>query len=171
MNPKIIEVTKEMLAQRGCKDIIDVEPENSNWPLMLEATKPGGKKLCVIFAHGIKFNSDRFKEYSTFVDSAGIDHCIIVYNEDITTNAKKATKESAMKFEVFTELQLSFNITKHHLVPPHVKLPKQMADRLRGEKLPVLKVEDPVVRFYGYDRGDVIKIARRNGTIVYRIVK
>ena len=36
---------------------------------------------------------------------------------------------------------------------------------------PLLRRDDPISKFYGYNRGDVIKITRPNNYISYSIVK
>jgi DNA-directed RNA polymerase subunit H (RpoH/RPB5) len=34
-----------------------------------------------------------------------------------------------------------------------------------------MRKDDPIVKFYDYQKGDLIKIIRKNGYITYRIVK
>jgi DNA-directed RNA polymerase subunit H (RpoH/RPB5) len=40
-----------------------------------------------------------------------------------------------------------------------------------GNALPFILKTDPVSRYYYFQKNDLIKITRRNGTITYRIVK
>jgi DNA-directed RNA polymerase subunit H (RpoH/RPB5) len=40
-----------------------------------------------------------------------------------------------------------------------------------GTSLPSLLRTDPIVRYYHFQKGDVIRVTRRNGTQIYRLVK
>ena len=67
-----------------------------------------------------------------------------------------------------------FNITKHRLVPKHIILEEQKKKeiiKLYGNKLPLIRNDDVVVKFIGAKIGDIIKIIRKNPhSLYYRIV-
>jgi len=73
-------------------------------------------------------------------------------------------------FEHFTDSEMMVDITEHELVPEHVVLNDvDKADLLRRyemleTQLPRIHVHDPVARFYGMKKGQVVKIIRPSET-------
>lgn len=158
----------EMLKQRNY-DIIDVEDDK------IVALKPDGKQMFVFFSDALKFNVKNMQVYITLMDEFEIFHSIIVYKDVVTSFTKKAIEQSSeMKFELFAEEDLQYNITKHRFQPKFEKLSDEEANELKknyGMKFAIMRKEDPISKFYNYQRGDIIKITRKNDYITYRIVK
>ena len=107
-----------------------------------------------------------------------VSHCIIVYRDSATPVAKKIVEESKdINIELFTEEELQYNITKHYLVPKHELEYKKGTvacanfKKKYGDDIPIIMKSDPISRFYGYERGDIIKVTRKNGYVMFRIVK
>jgi len=70
---------------------------------------------------------------------------------------------------------MQYNLTKHELVPKHEKVDineKNAEDfkKSKTDKFPILLKTDPVARFYGFSKGDIIKITRKNGYVTFRRV-
>ena len=154
----------EMFEQRGYT-IIDSDD------CRILASKPDGTQVCAFFTIH-KFNIDRLQEFISTMKKMDVWHCIIVYKENATPVAKKIVLDSKeMIIELFELEEMQYNITKHHLVPKHEKVPdSEKFDKKIIDKLPILLKSDAVSRFYGFKKGDLIKIIRKNDNIFYRRV-
>ena len=67
-------------------------------------------------------------------------------------------------------MKTKFDVTKHMLVPKHVKLSdkekKQLFDqyRISINELPKISAQDPAVKQFGLKSSDVVKIIRKSKT-------
>jgi DNA-directed RNA polymerase I, II, and III subunit RPABC1 len=165
-----IKIICEMISQRGYK----ISSENDTTIICVDQYL---EKLVVFKIPVIKFNVDKFKEYTNILHSMEISNCIIVYIDSVTSLPKKLVENSLdLNIELFTQEELQYNITKHCLVPLHTRLndkEKQYFIETYGTKFPVILSSDPISRFYAFKVGDIIKITKnyRGICISYRIVK
>lgn len=121
-----------------------------------------------------KLNIQGIKEKISIMNKENAERCIIVYRTSVTSSAKKSLETLRYHFELFGLHELQLNVTKHRLVPRHEKASleeKTELDKSYKGKLPTILHTDPVSRYYAFQRGDYIRITRKNGTIHYRVVK
>ena len=131
------------------------------------------ENIIIFFPQEKKVNIDIVKEKIYRMKNCDIKKCIIVYKETITSSAKKTLELLSSDIELFIEEELKYNITKHYLVPKHIRLPEKEKKQLKekfGKKMPVLLKSDPISRYYNYKKGDTIKILRDNDIVCYRVV-
>ncbi|WBW71297.1 DNA-directed RNA polymerase I, II and III subunit Rpb5 [Schizosaccharomyces osmophilus] len=143
--------------------------------LSFYAKPPAGSDKGTIYVEFSKEPSVGIKEMRTFVHTLG-DHNhktgILIYANSMTPSAAKiiSTVTGQFSIETFQESDLIVNITHHELVPRHNLLTpdekKELLDRykLRETQLPRIQLADPVARYLGLKRGQVVKIVRKSET-------
>jgi DNA-directed RNA polymerase I, II, and III subunit RPABC1 len=166
---KVRQTCIEIFQQRGYTDI-DTKEET-----LIKAVKPNKELICAFLLNTPKFNNEKAQSYIGMMNSMDIKHSLIIYKDLVTSSAKKIEQNlKSMRLELFSEDELQYNITKHILQPIFERLSDTDAIEFKkqyGSKFPTILRSDPIARFYGYQRGDVIKVIRKNGYITYRIVK
>jgi DNA-directed RNA polymerase I, II, and III subunit RPABC1 len=111
------------------------------------------------------------------------DKLILVIKPKPNSTILKIIKEKEYRFvEIFWLNNVVFNITKHILVPKHIKMTedevKTIMDKhymVSKSSFPVMNRDDPIARYLNLSSGDVCKIIRKSITsgeyISYRVVK
>lgn len=97
---------------------------------------------------------------------------IMVTHVALTPSARKSlmSVENFARVECFLEEDLLVNITHHELVPKHILLSREEKSallkryRLKETQLPRILQKDPVARYLGLKRGQVVKIIRTSET-------
>jgi DNA-directed RNA polymerase I, II, and III subunit RPABC1 len=140
------------------------------------------EKILVFFAEEEKVGVKDVRSYISNLDTAGARRAILITEVAVSAHGRNAIAELAPKyiFEEFTMAQLLIDITEHELVPLHVVLTAEEKRLLLKEynltesQLPRMLLSDPIARYYGLSRGDVVKITRPSETsgryVTYRIV-
>ena len=119
-----------------------------------------------------KINSDSIKNYLEIMKSTKVNSGIIIISGKLSQQAKQKVLDinKELQVEVFTVNELVVNITEHELVPKHILLSKEDKDlllkryKIKESQLPKILVTDPVARYLGLKRGDVVKIIRESET-------
>lgn len=171
-------VVKEMLIDRDYKSIFtnDSKEENSYCLKGIKSNGTNGKDdiILVFINEDEKLNIQGIKDKISFMNKESANRCIIIYKSNVTSSAKKSLETLEYDFELFALHELQLNITRHRLVPRHSRILQSEKEELDSKykgKLPILLHTDPVSRYYSFKRGEYIRITRKDGSIMYRIVK
>ncbi len=167
----------EMFEQRGYTDI------DSSDEIRVLAVKKSGDQICAYTTIISKLNVAEIKFYIGLMQTTNIPHCILIYDGSFTPAVKSIMEHipnlhteqgTSLNIELFSADDLQFNITKHILVPKHILLEREESISIQkkyGVKIPIILRSDPIAKFYNYHLGDIVKILRRDGHVMYRIVK
>lgn len=126
--------------------------------------------ISINFINKIKLNIKQISDIINNLKSQSINHCIIVYEDTITSMTYKAIQQCIdFTVELFHISELQYNITKHELQPIFKKIkPEEIEIK---NNLPCLMVNDPISRFYNFVKNDIIEITDKTGLVYHRIVK
>lgn len=138
-------------------------------------------QIFVFYPDELKIGVTTIKTYTQRMKEESVTRAIMVMPGELTPFAKTALADSSSKYtiELFKEYELLVNITKHELVPEHRLLsPEEKRALLARYKvsdtqLPRIQMADPVARYYGMQRGQVVRIVRPSETagryVTYRL--
>ncbi|CAF4517442.1 unnamed protein product [Rotaria sp. Silwood2] len=159
------------------------KPARSQLIVMVAHNDDPTDTMIVQFPDQPKIGVDRIKDYFKKMQEESIPHSILVVQTGLTPAARDLITElqnKSFSFQVFLESELLINITEHNLVPKHVILtPEEKQEllaryRLKESQLPRIQYGDPVARYFGLKRGQVVRITRTSETagryITYRLV-
>ncbi|KAD6794695.1 hypothetical protein E3N88_05591 [Mikania micrantha] len=134
----------------------------------LKSKPDNSDQIFVFFPDDLKIGVKIIKNYIIRMENENVWRAIVVVRHGLTPSAKACQAEIAGRFqvEVFQEAELLVNIRYHDLVPEHLPLTnvekKALLDKytVKEAQLPRILPTDPVARYYGLRRGQVVKILR-----------
>ena len=158
-------------------------PINKNLLALLVAKiENASDKVFVFFCEEEKVGVKTIRQYLEAMKNEKVKRAILVCAREISPIAKQALNEMRPNYfvEYFKEDELMVDITEHELVPKHEVLTDEEKQtllkqyKLKDIQLPRMRPEDPVARYFGLVRGQVVKIIRASETagryVTYRIV-
>uniref|UniRef100_A0A7S2SDV3 Uncharacterized protein n=1 Tax=Mucochytrium quahogii TaxID=96639 RepID=A0A7S2SDV3_9STRA len=150
--------------------------------LLVSKVDDPNDQMFVFFPTEEKVDVNCVGHYAEKMSKQEVRKAILVVEKDISPFARKALAEAQPMYfiEVFKESELLVDITEHELVPKHEVLSSEEKDqlmkryKLKDSQLPRMYITDPITRYFGLVRGQVVKIIRSSETagryVSYRIV-
>jgi len=138
--------------------------------------------IMVFFPSEDTVGVDPIRRYYKTMQEENVKRAILVVKEKLTPSAKTALAglPADCNVEYFKEEELLVDITEHELVPEHKLLSEGDKQallaryKLNQSQLPRMQKNDPISRYFGLQRGDVVKIIRSSETagryVTYRTV-
>merc|ERR1719361_673714 len=157
-------------------------PARSDLVVLVAHNDDPTDQMFVFFPDDPKIGIKTIKTYCTRMQEENITRAVIVVQMGMTPSAKQSLVDMAPKYilEQFLESELLINITEHELVPEHVVMTQEekqellLRYKLKDNQLMRIQCGDPVARYFGLKRGQVVKIIRSSETagryISYRLV-
>lgn len=158
------------------------DPRRDALTLQFDLREDPTQHMFVFFPDEEKVGVKTIKEYAKRMKDEQVNRAIIVVQQSLTPFARQSLLEcQAQKFyiEQFQEAELLVNITDHVLVPEHILLSDEqkrvLLDRykVKETQLPRIQMHDPVARYFGMRRGQVVRIIRPSETagryVTYRL--
>lgn len=158
------------------------KPSRSDLIVLVAHNDDPTDQMFVFFPEEPNVGIKTIKTYCQRMQEENITRAIIVVQNRMTPSAKQSLTDMAPKYilEQFLEAELLINITEHMLVPEHVVMtPEEKTEllsryKLKESQLPRIQQGDPVARYFGLKRGQVVKIIRNSETagryVSYRLV-
>ena len=138
-------------------------------------------RLYFEYLEGYKISANDIGVFFTNMKDAKADTGIIIISGTLTSQAKQKMTDinNELQIECFSISELMVNITEHSFVPKHILLTDEEKSQLlkrykiKESQLPKILTSDPVARYLGLRRGNVVKIIRDSETagkyVTYRI--
>ena len=190
--------TLQMLRDRGYMvDASDVDqseeefferytpsPQRDMLTILVQKRDDPTEQIFVFWPTDPKVGVKPIKRYMERMNEEDVKRAILVVQQNLTAFARQALSEiqaaEGLTIEQFQEGELLVNITEHVLVPQHMVLTKEEKTillqryKMKEAQLPRIQLSDPVSRYYGLSRGQVVKIIRPSETagkyVTYRMV-
>ena len=138
-------------------------------------------RLYYEYLEGLKLNANDIELFLNNMKEGKANSGIIIVSGSLTpkANEKLAEINSVLQVECFNLCELTVNITEHSYVPKHTLLSDEEKSillkryKIKESQLPKILSTDPVARYLGLRRGNVVKIIRDSETagkyVSYRI--
>lgn len=148
------------------------QTDGSRNRMSFQASDKNDNQIAIWFCDDVKKTGIKsIKDLLLIMEQREVTQAIMIARLDLTPPARTfLQKVTNVHIEYFMDSEVIFNITKHKLVPLHIKLSNEDKQEILQRynatlnHLPRILSSDPVARFYGAKTGDIFKIIRTSPT-------
>jgi len=167
-NKKYSELSREDINHLLNDDKLDILSNNKN-----------GRVLYIHFINTPKVKFAQITATIKYCEELNIDFDLVfVLKPKPNSGIRKLEIRGQNNIQIFWCKQIQFNITKHSLVPIHRCLTEEEKEGilekyeiLYKSQFPIISQQDPIVRWYNYKKGDIIRISRKDSKTYEDIFK
>lgn len=117
-------------------------------------------------------SADVTREFITLVQRYRMTEAVLIVDAPLSSiSGNELAALRLTKWQVFFDSELTYNPTRHVDTPRHELLTPEAAEaklrelRVDRSKLLIIKVDDPVVRYYGWTAGGIVRVHRDDHTV------
>lgn len=142
-----------------------------------ESLDKSNKRTMLVY-YGSKTSSHKqvsaevVREFVALATRYGVYEAILIVDAPISSTGNDSLSTLKLtRWQVFYDIDLTYNPTRHIDTPRHVLLsPEERDAKIREMKtglsgLPIIQLDDPVVRYYGWPPGSLIRIYRDDSAL------
>lgn len=157
------------------------QPEAERLRISAHRASHSSRKILAIFceAHHTR-KQHALGILSQIANNEMLDKVILILQAKMNSHAQKVLDAYSVKVETFLITDLLVNITKHFLEPKYEVLCGGEKEKLlkkheiEGKQLPMMRGDDAIARYYGVEKGQVVKVTYADGIptsmVTYRCV-
>ncbi|XP_022764792.1 DNA-directed RNA polymerase V subunit 5C-like [Durio zibethinus] len=122
------------------------------------------KKILVVFMGTDDIRKATVRALHCQILKESLSGLILILQSKMNSFARKELESFPFKVEVFQIADLYVNVTKHHLMPKHEVLTAEEKQKLlkkyqlEDKQLPQMLQTDAIARYYGLEKGQVVKV-------------
>ncbi|KAK4761874.1 hypothetical protein SAY87_029758 [Trapa incisa] len=167
-----VESSELEMTRRGFIDKFGDNLKRDALVLIKEKLNNPSDRIYVFFSEEEKSGVSMVKFFLSRMKVDEVKNAIIVLQKGLTPAGKMAISEYSAHYrmEIFEEAELLVNVTEHAFVPRHKILSEEEKKALLAKytvketQLPRILLNDPVARYFGVKRGQVVQITRASET-------
>jgi len=135
------------------------------------------KKMVIIFTPLYHVGIGPVRDYIEWMRANAVTNAIVLSMNGPTPFTIKGLSQADsykdVKLEFFEYQHLAYCVADHEIQPKHFIMSKKSKNivlsryKIKQEKLPKIKESDPLAKFYGLEKGDMMKFICTNGAQEY----
>lgn len=144
-----------------------------------DAVLPDGTKRTMLVYYGGKTNpqqkqvpADVVREFIGLVQKYRITEAVLIVDAPLSSTGDNELGALRLtKWQVFFDSELTYNPSRHVDCPHHQLLTQEEAEstlrqaRVDRSKLLIIKIDDPIVRYYGWQAGGIVRVHRNDQSV------